>query len=77
MKRMLKLTILLLFNSNRTLDCLYYFAEFILKFFFAAFGQLNLHIVRKGDWCLVIVLVMSNVIKVDQVGFVGTKKIIE
>jgi hypothetical protein len=47
-----------------------------LKLLLASFGQLDFHIVDEGNGCFVIGLVMNDVIKVDQVGFMGAEEII-
>jgi hypothetical protein len=61
------------FNRNG-LQSKRHLTDSFLEILFTALGQLYFYVVPEGDWCVVVVLVMSEVIQVDQVGFMGAEE---
>ena len=57
-------------------DGSHHLTDLFLEVLLSALGQLDFDVVLEGDGCLVVVLVMNEVIKVDQVGFVCAEEIL-
>ncbi len=54
----------------------HHLTDLILEILLATFGQLDFDVILESDGSLVIILVVNEVIKVDQVGFVGAEEIL-
>ena len=62
--------------KRQFLNRLNHFIESLLEILLSSFSKLNFDVVLQCDGCLVIVLEMSNVVEVDQIGFMSSKKIV-